>query len=283
MSLFPNTPIAYTTGKGGGPPAFSPLQLPGLNLWLDASDRSTITVLPGNLVSQWFDKSPNAYTYHQGIPSRQPSYVASGINGRGSISCTSNATGSNATAMFDVWQAGNAHVLASGSAGWYCYVVFQPGDSSAQDNKYDLIGFAMGPNLATYSPVLQLDSSASFQGVFFGGSESVWEVPRVQGATFPINTPVSIGFQSSAGVGSTGTMSAYLNGVSQTVTATAADPGAYAPANHSPLGYNSVPYGDHLSGQGFNGYIAEVIVGSTALSAEDTANLAAYLTAKWGT
>jgi hypothetical protein len=284
VALFPLGTIAYGTGKGGSGTTFTPAQLPGLNLWLDAADATTITVLPGNLVSQWFDKSANAYAYRQGIPSRQPTYVASGINGKGSISCTSNSSGgSNATALFDTWVAGSAHVLASGTTGWYCYVVFQPGDSSAQANKYDLIGFAMGPNLATYSPLLQLDSTTAYQGVFFGGSESVWQVPRVQGATFPINVPVSVGFQSSAGVSSIATMTAYLNGVSQSITATASDPGVYAPANQSPLGYNSVPYGDHQSGPGFDGLIAEVIVGNAALSVQDTAALAAYLTAKWGT
>jgi hypothetical protein len=62
--------------KGG----FSPLDLPGLALWLDASDLSTITHSSG-AVSQWDDKSGNGFHVAQAIASRQPALgIIGGLN-----------------------------------------------------------------------------------------------------------------------------------------------------------------------------------------------------------
>lgn len=51
---------------------FTPAMLPGLQLWLDASDPTTITE-SGGAVSQWTDKSENARTFTQGTALSQPS------------------------------------------------------------------------------------------------------------------------------------------------------------------------------------------------------------------
>lgn len=61
--------------------AFSPLDLPGLALWLDASDLSTITHDAG-AVSQWDDKSPNGWHVAQGTGAAQPLTGAATRNGR---------------------------------------------------------------------------------------------------------------------------------------------------------------------------------------------------------
>jgi len=53
--------------------AFSPLDLSGLVLWVDASDSSTITIATG--VSQWDDKSGNSNHLTQSSGSLQPTYV----------------------------------------------------------------------------------------------------------------------------------------------------------------------------------------------------------------
>jgi hypothetical protein len=64
---------------------WTPVQLPNLQLWLDAADASTIT-LNGSSVSQWDDKSGNGRHFSQTADAtHQPAYVTSGINGRGSI------------------------------------------------------------------------------------------------------------------------------------------------------------------------------------------------------
>lgn len=51
-----------------------------LSLWFDASDPTTITQ-SGGLVSQWRDKSSNAYSVSQATGSNQPTYATNLLNG----------------------------------------------------------------------------------------------------------------------------------------------------------------------------------------------------------
>jgi len=59
---------------------FSPASVSGLQLWLDASDETTITESSG-AVSQWDDKSGNSRHAVQGTGSAQPSTGVATING----------------------------------------------------------------------------------------------------------------------------------------------------------------------------------------------------------
>lgn len=53
--------MSIVSRQGGGYSGFSPSDIGGLSLWLDAADESTLT-LSGSNVSEWRDKSINAYT-----------------------------------------------------------------------------------------------------------------------------------------------------------------------------------------------------------------------------
>lgn len=61
--------------------AWTPAQLPGLALWLDAADASTIT-LNGSTVSQWNDKSGNNRHASQATAANQPTRTLNGLGGR---------------------------------------------------------------------------------------------------------------------------------------------------------------------------------------------------------
>lgn len=66
----------------GAPRGWTPAALGSdLALWLDAADAGTIT-LNGSTVSQWSDKSGNARHATQGTAANQPTYTASGLNGK---------------------------------------------------------------------------------------------------------------------------------------------------------------------------------------------------------
>jgi hypothetical protein len=54
--------------------------IPSLALWFDASDPTTITQ-SGGTVSQWRDKSSNAYSVIQGTASNRPTYTTNLLNG----------------------------------------------------------------------------------------------------------------------------------------------------------------------------------------------------------
>jgi len=77
-----SAPVTGLIGEGAA--AWTPAQLSGLALWLDADDSDTIT-LNGTDVSQWDDKSGNGYHASQAVAAAQPLYVASGLNGKGSV------------------------------------------------------------------------------------------------------------------------------------------------------------------------------------------------------
>ena len=75
-------PIGYPiTGGGSGGASFSPTDISGLALWLDAADTATITHSGGS-VSQWDDKSGNNYHATQPTGSVQPITGTRTINGR---------------------------------------------------------------------------------------------------------------------------------------------------------------------------------------------------------
>ncbi len=71
-------------GFSGGGASFSPLDIPDLALWLDASDASTITEA-GGAVSQWDDLSGNANHEIQNVGSAQPTTGVATINGNNAI------------------------------------------------------------------------------------------------------------------------------------------------------------------------------------------------------
>jgi hypothetical protein len=59
---------------------WSPLRVSGSQLWFDASDLTTITQSSGT-VSEWRDKSSNAYSVIQGTASNRPTYTTNLLNG----------------------------------------------------------------------------------------------------------------------------------------------------------------------------------------------------------
>jgi hypothetical protein len=70
--------------------AWTPADLgASLALWLDADDASTIT-LNGSNVSQWDDKSGNGRNASQATAASQPTYLATGFNGKPTLETNGN-------------------------------------------------------------------------------------------------------------------------------------------------------------------------------------------------
>lgn len=100
----------YVLIEGDSPPVveFNPLFVANLTAWFDASDTSTITEASGS-VSQWDDKSGNAYDLTQGTAANQPTTGSSTINALNALDFnvdfmqnTSLSTSSGTTTMFFV-------------------------------------------------------------------------------------------------------------------------------------------------------------------------------------
>lgn len=65
---------------GGGAPAWTPADLSGLQLWMDAADAATITDAGGGAVSQWVDKA-SSLAFTQGTGGNRPTLVPNAYNG----------------------------------------------------------------------------------------------------------------------------------------------------------------------------------------------------------
>lgn len=70
---------------------FSPKNISGLQLWLDAADSSTVT-LNGSNVSQWRDKGPGGINYSQATAAYQPGYSTSYKNGKNAVRMGASGT-----------------------------------------------------------------------------------------------------------------------------------------------------------------------------------------------
>jgi hypothetical protein len=110
---------------------FSPLSLPGLTLWLDASDLTTITEASGS-VSQWDDKSGNGYAFTQDTAASQPATGTVTQNGRNTLAFSNDFLTSTAAA-------GTFNFLHNGTA-YTLFAVAQFGVVADPNARYGLLG-----------------------------------------------------------------------------------------------------------------------------------------------
>ena len=118
------TPMTYVS-------TFTPTEVAGCSLWLDGSDASTITQSSGS-VSQWNDKSGNAYNFTQGSAGNRPTFVSGATNGLSLLRFSGSGqylgggttlnVGTSDLAIFAVCKyAANAQVSDNGSQGTYVF------------------------------------------------------------------------------------------------------------------------------------------------------------------
>jgi len=80
---------SYQLSTQSAPVLLKPSDIPGLVLWLDAADSTTITQ-SSNKVSQWNDKSTSGYNFTQATSANQPTYATdAALNGLSKINYSS--------------------------------------------------------------------------------------------------------------------------------------------------------------------------------------------------
>lgn len=223
---------------------FSPLSL-SPNVWLDASDSTTITSSGSPAkVSEWRDKSGNARHVAQATSTNQPttgSETQNGLNlltwdGNDFMTGVTGITGNMNLTMFAV-----ARINTTGST----RVIAMLGSQTTNNG----LGFGFnGPG--------------NFYNAFiWGGAES-------QTATNPgVNTHRTFAVTRAAG----GNIQLYVNNVAQTANATATM-NVTTTFNVGRSGAVTLYWG---------GTIGEIIVYNSVLSADNIAAVQAYLNAKW--
>jgi hypothetical protein len=169
-------------------PVFAPTHIPGCALWLDAADRTSLT-LSGSSVTAWLDKSGNGR--HAVGTSSNPTYNATGFNSRPTVTFSNNLlTSSNwslapnrqfawfvvvhLTSLANIWQ----RILISASVG------YTNGYLGTHDATSNILGIAGTTTIS--APIATGTLSPQLVTYLFGTSElsSNTSAVSVNGGTF---------------------------------------------------------------------------------------------------
>jgi hypothetical protein len=227
-------------------------------LWLDAADASTVTTVSG-AVSQWNDKSGNGRNVAQATADNRPAFTANAINGRPALD-------------FD----GSSHRLFNASAALQRNV---PGTSVFTVTKLDVD--TAGPKTIYQTLVAAGNTRALLN--YRDGANTGFRAGgrRVSGSAFssqgvsPYSDSVTL--NSAIFNYNAATLSLIENG-SITVNAAAFQNSGNTDNDAGQLYIG----GDGLGGALWDGYIAEILVVHSAVSADTRQRIEGYLAHKWG-
>jgi hypothetical protein len=235
-------PLGILSSSGG---ALEPVA--GYSLWLDASDASTFSFSTGSFVSQWRDKSANAYHFAQATAGFQPERQLAVQNGLASV-------------YF------NADNLNNNSWNW-------------STSAFTVIAVVKNRNPGSYDGILSRDAVSSLQL----GYDNInrYAISRVSLATSSTNltgtaSNADVVVYKSSGIASGNvSVQVYKNGTAATSAVSLTSIIAGGP--------NTL--GATLSGgiDPMVGYISEMVVYPSQLSDSDRNTVEGYLKAKWAT
>ena len=245
-AVYDGTDWDVSDEQGTLTPEFTPTDAAGLQLWLDASDASTKTLTTGD-VTQWDDKSTNAYAFTVPVGGNAP--LDSTMNGIGAIyfddanvESLSTATAVVSGAPVEVWVAGTS---LAGS--FSTYIAISQADYLDASHILQL-------NRGTGN-IQWIDTAASVTGF----AERYPAYGNLEQTFHGRSASTTSRYAAVDGVDSTeSTTSIVTSGM--TVTTIGFSPGL---------------------GRYLDGRIGEILVYNQAVSSGDRASIEAYLAAKW--
>ena len=245
---------------------WTPAELTGLVLWLDAADASTIT-LNGSTVSQWGDKSGTGNDVSNATAATQPDYLATGWNGQPTISFTR-------LGQEFLFKNGVASFSASGD-----FTIASAFQFFETNNSWDMIaGWRNTPNASgsgNGSPILQ--GMATSQQIGYHNTDQT-------DTRIKVDVTTRLGKKLATISRSGGTNG---NGGAATVTSTGYSQATYD-TNATQAFISQAATGFQIGGRQQaatdygNKYISEVIGCNTKLSTENRQRVEGYLAWKWG-
>ncbi|MBD2365192.1 hypothetical protein H6G36_29245 [Anabaena minutissima FACHB-250] len=233
--------------------------LPGLELWLDALEASTI-FLSAATASQWNDKSGNARNAIQGSASNQPTYIANGLNGYPTLS-------------FD---GVNDALLITNLAG---LIQNAEGSTTVAVLQYDT-GSESSPGAVFVSNGLSTTSSRVLLGVeagYISIGGRTQDADTFKSVQSTVARPPTTIIQTGVIKNSEGLADLYVNGVKRVNNAAFQSPGNTS--NTAPI--SAVIGTFTASPRKFKGLISEVLMFDRALSLLEIQQLDGYLAHKW--
>jgi len=237
-------PFAYALGGGQGVSAggVEPDDISGLQLWLDASDLSTITESSG-AVSQWDDKSGNGNHVTQGTALHQPSTGVATLNGKNVIEFDADA------------YMGGSFTFPSGDL---TFIAVAASTYDGTEVGSEIVPLITGSNSGEGEEVTLLNEfgtpARALRVVWAGGTASLW----LDGVSVSSPAPLSLGVHN--------IIVAQVEGAGAQSGA-AVRVGAY-------LNYRQ-DYSKDME-------VAEILVYDSALSTTDREAVESYLADRWG-
>lgn len=243
-------------------PRLSPRDLPGLALWLDARDYSTLSV-ESLLVSQWRDKSGKNNHAVQGATAAQPKYVAGGINFYPAIEGRHDGANASKLSVSD-------HATLDYSS-LHVFLVFSRTADLNGSLGAEFIAGKANNTTNEREHRIQVDGSLDQLkgGVSSAGTTATVAEPQVP---FP-SLSLSIGYVADLSFQS-GAVSLRLNNGTAAVSASAAS----VFNGTSPY----VFFSHDSTAEPFAGRIAEYLFFTRVLSTYERQQMIAYLAGKWG-
>jgi hypothetical protein len=238
--------------------AFSPLSVANCELWLDASDSTSVTLV-SSAVSQWNDLSGNNRHATQGTGNNRPAYSAT-VNGRRVITFDG---------VNDSLISGLASSVITGYATLFC--VARPSSSWTTSTANFKCPLAARNADATFGWGMALYNDAASNRLILN---YLW---RGNGGNYSYGPRVDVGsLQVLAAVFSASPQDRRVSGSSGNYT-TSITAGTGGASNR----YLTVGE-DPTQSRYWTDYVAEVLVYSRALSTAEMLSIEAYLIAKWG-
>jgi hypothetical protein len=249
----------------GGPQLWRPSNLgSALALWLDAEDAASIT-LNGSTVSQWNDKSGNARNVSQATSANQPTLTASGLNGKPVL------TFDGADWLFNA----NPGALIRNVAGGTVAAVMNYTNATVQRIPIAAMhGTAAGARLAV-----------ALQGA--GTTNAIARRLDAESTATTVSSPPA--YTNGTNVIQVGVARYSAGELDQFVNGSAAGTGSFPSSGNSSdtdsatliIGGSSTDDGVTLANP-MLGFVGEIIITNTALSATDLERLEGYFAWKWG-
>ena len=249
---------------------FSPLDIPGLVLWLDASDTDTLT---GDPVTAWADKSASGLTADDGAAGLEPTLNASAQNGLNGLEYDGNNTSNGEVLIVD----DAAAIQNIFSGGGYIALAAKPLASGGAD-----VGtlVAKGMTAADGFLFMYTNTSGSDASVqltkHFSGTDGAW---RTTARPITYNNPyvIDVAYNDGA-VGNDPLVT--VNGALAALTETATPTGTSEDDTTRALSIGGRD--DGSTARSMDGYMLELMVFDEIPSVTSRAKIRTYLMNKWG-
>jgi hypothetical protein len=273
---------------GGGGPTFSPSDLTGLELWLDASDSSTVlnSISPdtpatdGQAIRRWLDKSGNDRHAEQTTGANQPLLDADGLNSKGVLTFDGindrlvlgdilDSVITDASAKFEIYCVAAQGTTHTGT------ILSKYGDSSQSENERQIIARVASDKVQF---VASYDKTSNNITVAAGSTTLVDDDFFI--AKFGYDATQAA---DGAGAGSTARMNFFVNAVEETKSLIA----GFGTLSNIDDGTAQLAIGaqsgttDTSASSFFDGPIAEVLFFSGIQTEENRQKLEGYLAHKW--